>query len=166
MLSKLDEIDIKVLFHLQKGARISIQEISKKVHLSANAVSARIRRLEDQGYIKQYATILNKNMINKKLVSFTGITLHHNGNGNLSSFLEFVKDVPEVCNCYHVNETFDFLLYIVVTDMQDYHNFLINKLSLIDCISKIKTFFVLEEIGTAHMIDLTPLMNRFNRKRK
>lgn len=166
MLSKLDEIDIKLLFHLQKGARISAQEISKRIHLSANAVSARIRRLEDQGYIKQYVTILNKNMINKNVVSFTGITLHQNGNGNLSSFLEFVKDVPEVCNCYHVNETFDFLLYIVVTDIQDYHNFLINKLSLLGCVSNIKTFFVLKEIGTAHMIDLTPLMSRFNQKRK
>ncbi len=166
MFSELDEIDVKLLFHLQKGARISAQEISKKIHLSANAVSARIRRLEAEGYIKQYATVLNKNMINKKLVSFTGITLHTNANGNLGSFLSSVKEFSEVCNCYHVNETFDFLLYIVVTDMQDYHSFLINKLSLIDCVSKIKTFFVLEEIGTAHMIDLTPLMNRFNRKRK
>jgi Lrp/AsnC family transcriptional regulator, leucine-responsive regulatory protein len=166
MLSKLDEIDIKLLFHLQKSARISAQEISKKIHLSANAVRARIRRLEDQGYIKQYATVLNKNMINKKLVSLTGITLHHNGNGNLLSFLEFVKETPEVGICYHVNETFDFFLYVVVADIQDYHDFLINKLSLIDCVSKIKSFFVLDEIGTAHMIDLSPLMNRFNRKRR
>ncbi len=164
MLSNLDEIDIKLLFHLQKCARISAQEISKKIHLSANAVSARIRRLEDQGYIQQYVTVFDKNMINKKVITFTGVTLHHNVRDNLLSFAEFIKGIPEVCNFYHLNETFDFLLHIVVTDMQDY-KLVHKKLSLIDCVSNIKTFMVLSEIGTSNMIDLSPLMNRPNRKR-
>lgn len=164
MHSNLDEIDIKLLFHLQKCARISAQEISKKIHLSANAVNARIRRLEERGFIKQYVTVLNKNMINKKLVTFTGVTLHHNVSHNLLSFADLIKGIPEVCNFYHLNETFDFLLHIVVTDMQDY-TFVHKKLSLIDSVSNIKTFTVLNEIGTSNMIDLSPLMKRSNRKR-
>ncbi|WEK20975.1 MAG: Lrp/AsnC family transcriptional regulator [Candidatus Pedobacter colombiensis] len=159
----LDELDLKLLFHLQQNARISVQEISRKIHLSPSAVSARIRRLEDKGYIKQYVTILNKSMVDRKLMSFTGVRLNHNSNTNLESFKEFVKRIPEVINCYHVNGMFDFLLHILATDMQDYRNCLVNTLAKFESVSELITFFVLDEVGVGQVIDLTHLLIRFNR---
>ena len=163
-LKNPDEIDIKILFLLQRNARISLREISKKIHLSFTAVRLRVKRLEDEGYIKNYVAILSKAKININLMSFTGISLHENCNYNLTSFLEFVKGIPEVCSCYHVNGMFDFLLYIVAADMQEYHNCLVNTLCKIDSVKEIRTFFVLDESGADHMIDLTHLFRRFSAK--
>lgn len=164
MSLNLDEIDIKILYQLQRNARSSIQEISKKIHLSPSAVSVRVKNLEEEGYIKNYVAILNKPRIDIKLVSFTGISLHGNCNYNLTSFLTFVKAIPEVCNCYHVNGMFDFLLHIVVPDMQEYHQCLVNTLCKIDCIKEIRTFFVLDESGADHIIDLSHLSKKFSVK--
>jgi Lrp/AsnC family leucine-responsive transcriptional regulator len=146
-LKNLDEIDFKILFHLQRNARISIQEISEKIDLSPSAVGVRVKQLEEDGYIKNYQAILNIPKMNRKLVSFTGISLQENCNYNLVSFLELVKGMPEVCNCYHISGMFDFLLHIAVKDMQDYHDCLVNTLCTLDCIKEVRTFFVLDESG-------------------
>ncbi|WP_316818921.1 Lrp/AsnC family transcriptional regulator [Pedobacter nyackensis] len=162
MAFKLDKFDLNLLVQLQKNARISAREISHKIHLSASAVSARIRRLESDGYILRYITILNKSMVNKNLVCFTGVRLSQNNNENLAYFAEQIKDIPEVYNCYHVNEMFDFLLHMVAKDMQDYHHFLINTLSNINSVCNITTFFVLSEMEDAHNVDLSHLFDDLN----
>ena len=162
----LDELDLKLLSHLQENARISAKDISRKIHLSPNSVSIRIKRLEERGYIKQYVTVLNNTMLNRKLMTFTGVRLIHNNSSNLESFMEYVKYVPEITSCYHVNGMFDFLLQIVATDMQDYRDFLVNTLAKFDNISELRTFFVLNEMGAGHRIDLTHLRGRFKRNQK
>ncbi|TCC88453.1 Lrp/AsnC family transcriptional regulator [Pedobacter hiemivivus] len=162
----LDELDLKLLFHLQENARISAKDISRKIHLSPNSVSSRIKRLEQRGYIKQYVTVLNNSMLNRKLMAFTGVRLIHNSSSNLESFMEFVKYVPEVTNCYHVNGMFDFFLHMVATDMQDYRNCLVNTFANIENVSELRTFFVLNEMGGGQAIDLTHLCSKFNRNQK
>lgn len=162
MAFKLDKFDVNLLIQLQNNARISVREISHKIHLSASAVSARIRRLESEGYILQYVTILNKAMVNKNLVCFTGVSLAQNNNENLTSFTESIKEIPEIYNCYHVNGMFDFLLHMVAKDMQEYHHFLINTLSNINCVCKITTFFVLSEMDNGHKVDLNHLFEDLN----
>lgn len=164
MAFKLDEIDVKLLSQLQNNARVSVKEISRKIHLSPNAVSARIKRLEDTDYIKGYVAILNKDKIERKLESFTGISLHQNNNFNLVSFLDSVKDIPEICSCYLVNGMFDFVLRIAVNDMEEYRKCMVNTLSKIESISEIRTFFVLDEIGSDYIVDLTHLMRKFRLK--
>lgn len=162
MAFKLDKFDLNILTRLQNNARMSAREISHKIHLSASAVSARIRRLENDGYILQYVTILNKTMVNKNLVCFTGVRLAQNNNENLTSFAERIKEIPEVYNCYHVNGMFDFLIHIVAKDMKEYRHFLINTLSNINCVCKITTFFVLSEMENGHKVDLSHLFEDFN----
>jgi Lrp/AsnC family leucine-responsive transcriptional regulator len=154
----LDERDVKILCQLQQNARISVAELSNLVHLSRSAVSERIKRLETIGYIHAYAAILNKPKINKNLVSFTGIRLHSNTQGNLSSFLNEIKGSPELSNCYRINGMFDFLLHIVVADMEEYRNYLTHNLSEIENVSAIQTFFVLDESHGDHQVDLRYLL--------
>lgn len=153
----LDKFDLKLLMQLQKNARVNIKDISNKIYLSANAVSARIKRLEMEGYIQQYVTILNKSMLGRNLVCFTGVNLVQNNNEHLTLFIESIKGVPEIYNYYHVNGMFDFLLHIVIRDMPDYHRFLLRNLSSINCVYSVRTFFVLSEMEGAHKIDLSHL---------
>lgn len=162
----LDELDLKILFHLQQNARLSAQDIARKIHLSPNSVSVRRRRLEEKGYIKEYVTILDKSMLNRKLMTFTGVRLINNSSFNLESFMEFVKCLPEVINCYHVNGMFDFFLHIVATDMHDYHNFLVHKLAEFGNVRRQETFFILNEMGGGHAIDLMHLRSRFDRNKR
>jgi len=157
----LDKIDLKLLMQLQSNARISNQEISRKIHLSPNAVKARIKRLEDEGYIEKYVTVLSKSKFNRNLECLTGVTLEYNNHSNLARFLDYVKDIPQVDRCYHVNNVFDFILHIVAKDVKDYHNCLIGMLSKVNCVSRTTPFIIFKEIEGANTIDLTEFLKRF-----
>jgi Lrp/AsnC family leucine-responsive transcriptional regulator len=161
MPNNLDEKDVKLLVQLQKNARASIHEISRRIHLSPNAVRARIRKLENKGYIKQYVTVLNKKMVDRRLMSITAISLANNSE-NIKSFLEFLKGIPEVSLCHQVSGEYDFFLHIIAVDMPDYHNFLVNKLAKFRNINAIMSFFVLNEMGSGYSVDLTHLLRRNN----
>lgn len=149
MYSNLDTIDAKILSHLQKNAKMPVKEMLGYVHLSKSALHARIRNLEETGCIKDYVAVLNKNMVDRKLTSFTGLQLHSHAQYNLNTSLELISKFPEVINCYRVNGDFDFLLHIAVADMQEYHSFFLKELLKIKNIETVKTFFVINESKTA-----------------
>nr|WP_121272237.1 Lrp/AsnC family transcriptional regulator [Pedobacter schmidteae] len=166
MTFHLDEIDLKLLLHLQKNSRMSLRELSHEIHLSDSSVRSRIQRLETEGYIKQYTAILNKVMIKRNLVSFTGIRLKENNYSTTIYFLDKLREVPGVYNCYYVNGMFDFLLHMVVGDMQEYYNTLVHILAKINGVSRITTFFVLNEMEGEKLIDLSHLKSGYRRYRK
>lgn len=163
MALKLDQIDISILAHLQKNARISDKDISRNIHLSPNAVAARIKRLEDENYIQHYTTVLNKSKVNRNLECFTGINLTQNNYQTVNAFLKFVNGIPEIYRFYRINSMFDFLLHIVSIDIQDYHHLLIDKLTKINCVSSATPFVVLNEAKSLNIIDLSHLFKRFER---
>lgn len=150
MYPNLDEIDARILFQLQKNAKMSINEMSEHIHLSESAIHARVRNLEENGCIKNYAAVLNKSMLNRKLTSFTGLQLRTHAQGNPGASLDLIRKFPEVINCYMVNGEFDFLLHIAVADMQEYHSFFSNALLKIKNVETVKTFFILDEAKAGH----------------
>ncbi|WP_316811104.1 Lrp/AsnC family transcriptional regulator [Pedobacter heparinus] len=155
MYLNLDAIDAKILFYLQKNAKMPIKEMSEYIHLSESAIHARIRNLEERGCIKNYVAVLNKSMVNKKLTSFTGLQLRTHTQYNLITSMELISKFPEVINCYMVNGDFDFLLHVAVADMQEYHSFFSNALLKVKNIETVKTFFVLDESKADNRIDLS-----------
>lgn len=150
----LDNFDIKILFYLQKNAKMPIKEISHKVHLSKSAVLNRIRSLESRCYIKNYVAVLNKTQFNIKLHAYAGVRLSTNVNSYLLSAVKRINQFPQVMSCCLVNGDFDLLLYIAVGDMQEYNNFYLHILSTIEGLSSISTFFVIDEIKEFEGIDL------------
>lgn len=161
MALKLDKIDINILTQLQNNARISDKQISRIIHLSPNAVTTRINHLENDGYIHQYTTLLNKTKINRNLECFTGVNLTHNNHHTVSSFLKYIKGIPEVYNFYRINSMFDFLIHIVAVDIHDYHRLLVNKLTNLHCVSNATSFVVLNETEGCNSLDLSHLFERF-----
>lgn len=161
MSFKLDKLDLKLLMYLQSNARITIQELSRKIHLSANAVSARIKRLEDDGYIEKYVTVLSKSKFNRNLECFTGIRLEYNNYSSLLSFLECIRDVPHVYHCYHVNHIFDFILHIGAKDVRDYHDCITKIMARMNCSGRATSIIIFSEMGGGRKIDLTYLLRRF-----
>lgn len=155
MAFELNKIDIKILNLLQKDARISDKEISRKIHLSSNAVSVRISRLEEEGYIEQYVTILNKARVNRNFECFTGINLTENNYQTVTLFERYIDNIPEIYRVYRINSTFDFLLHIVTVDIQNYHHLFVNELATISCVKSVTPLIVLNEAPGFNIIDLS-----------
>lgn len=160
MYLNLNDVDVEILFLLQRNGRMSVQEISKKIHLSPSAVSTRIKNLEDEAYIKGYTAVLNKSKLNKNLSSLTCVKLKANSNANLVVFTDFIKQIPEVFDWHHVNGAFDFILYILVSDMQTYHQFLVKILGAHELVEDVVTFFILNESEGVNKMDLADLLKR------
>ena len=144
-LPKLDKTDYKILGILQKEARITTKALAEQLHLSTTPVFERLKRLEREGIIEKYAAILNQKKIDRKLTSFISISLIKHSRMYLEKFVKEVEAFPEVMECYHIGGNFDFLLKVVVRDMEAYEQFILTKLSLITNLGQVQSSFVLSK---------------------
>ncbi|MCQ2235674.1 MAG: Lrp/AsnC family transcriptional regulator [Bacteroidales bacterium] len=142
----LDEKDKEILRVLQKDARLTNKELASRVHLSTTPTYERVKRLERTEYIKQYATILNAQKLNKGFTVFCSVKLRQLNTERALAFSEMVRAIPEVTECYNISGSFDYLLRIQSPDMQYYQQFLLNVLGRHDNISSLESTFVMEEI--------------------
>ena len=125
----LDAKDLAILQILQQNARATVKEIAEKIHLSTTPVHERIKRLEETGVIKQYATLLDHTKVRKGLMVICYVSLkQHNKNAG-AKFIKSIQEMNEVIECYNISGEFDFMLKVVAESMDDYYNFHVNKLS-------------------------------------
>jgi Lrp/AsnC family transcriptional regulator, leucine-responsive regulatory protein len=146
MKIKIDEIDKKILMLLQHNSTLTYKEIAQKINLSLSPVHDRIKRLEQEGVVEKYVGILNKKMLGVGLTVFSQITLIRQTREVSQIFDIAIKQLPEVVECNFVSGSFDYLLKIIVADMEAYHNFHQMKLSTIEGVSLINSFFVMSEV--------------------
>ncbi len=145
-MEKFDIIDKKILFSLQSDCRLNTKEIAAKVDLSVTATYERIKRLEKAEIIKGYVAIVNKEKIGKSLIAFCSVSLQLHSKPLLNKFEEAITKIDEVMECFHVAGTYDYLLKIVVTDMNQYQDVITNKLAVIENIGQVQSSFVMTEI--------------------
>ncbi len=142
----IDKIDVSLLNLLQSNTKLNTKELAQKVGLSITPTYERIKRLEKEGYIKQYIAILDRKLINKNLmvISFVSLILH-----SRDMQIEFEKSVieyPEIIECFHVTGSYDYQLKVVVSDMEEYQSFIKNKLSSINNIANVQSSFVMSSL--------------------
>lgn len=154
MKIKIDEIDKKILMLLQHNSTLTYKEIAQKINLSLSPVHDRIKRLEQEGVIEKYVGILNKKMLGAGLTVFSQVTLIRQTREVSQIFDIAIKQLPEVVECNFVSGSFDYLLKIIVADMESYHNFHQMKLSTIEGVSLINSFFVMSEVKSTTEIML------------
>jgi len=145
MLASLDPIDVRILQFLQKDARMTAKEIAGKLGKSVTAVYERVKKLESAGYIKSYVALLNNHLIGKKLTGYTTVKLKEHSEAVLSGFEREVIKFPEVMECYQLTGLSDFLIKVVIQDMEEYNHFLKHKLAALPYIGNVHTSFVLSE---------------------
>jgi Lrp/AsnC family leucine-responsive transcriptional regulator len=141
----IDSTDIRILQLLQYDARTTNKEIADKLGKSVTPVYERIRKLEEEGYIRRYVALLDKDKIGKHLTAFTTVQLKEHSQSSLRGFEKEVIRFPEVMECYHLTGQFDFLLKIAIQDMNEYNAFLMNKLATLPNVGSVQTYFVLSE---------------------
>lgn len=142
----MDAIDKRILMVLQNDAKANIKIIAEKSGLSVSPTFARIKKLEQLGYIKKYVALLDEVKIGKSIQVFCQVTLSIHSKEVIDNFKIQIAKLHDVMGCYHVSGNYDFLLKIAVKDMNEYQQFAVEKLSIIEGISNVQSTFVLEEI--------------------
>lgn len=148
----LDTKDLAILRVLQQNARSTTQEISKQVNLSTTPVFERIKRMEQNGVIKQYAAIVDKNKVNKGLMVICYVSLKEHSKTAGTKFIKTILALDEVLECYSISGEFDFMLKIVAENMDTYYNFHVNKLSQAENVGHIQSVFVMGIVKESHML--------------
>jgi len=149
-IKKLDDIDRKILNILQKNSRITIRELSEKLHLSTTPIHERIKKLEGNGYIKKYITLLDSHKIGKQLMVYISASLKDHSKETIDEFERHMEILDEVMECYYISGNYDFLLKIQCKDMDDYHRFITQKFSTIKNITQFYSSFVMAETKVKH----------------
>jgi Lrp/AsnC family transcriptional regulator, leucine-responsive regulatory protein len=139
----LDKKDLEILKLLQQNARITIKEISDKVHLSTTPVHERIRRMEISGVIRQYVTIVNGAMVKKGLMVVCYVSLKQHSKNAGARFIKSILEMNEVIECLTISGEFDFMLKVVTENMDTYYDFHVNKLSEIENVGNVQSVFVM-----------------------
>ncbi|MBC7398835.1 MAG: Lrp/AsnC family transcriptional regulator [Mucilaginibacter sp.] len=145
MNNQLDPTDTGILRLLQQDARLTHKEIGERLHKSITPIHARIKRLQEEGYIKRYAAILDPKKIGRGLIAYTQVQLKEHSQETLLGFNNEVIKLPEVMECYHMTGAFDFLLRIAIADMDEYYALLQSKLSKLPDVGVMQSFFVMSE---------------------
>ncbi len=116
----LDSVDIQILRSLQQDARITIKDLSREVNLSASPVFERIKRMEREGYIKRYVTVLDAEKLHKGFIVFCSVRLSPLNKKVAEEFCKIIQDIPEVTECYNISGHYDYLLKVHSPDIKYY----------------------------------------------
>ncbi len=142
---KLDNTDIRILEILQQDGRITTKALADQLNLSTTPVFERVKRLEREGIIKQYAALLDNRKLDLILTVFISISLTKHSRSYLEKFVKEINQYPEVMECYHIAGNFDFLLKVVAKNMEVYETFILTKLSTIANLGQVQSSFVLSK---------------------
>jgi len=128
---KLDHTDAKILNLLQQDSNQTHKRIAEKMGMTTTPIFERIKRLQREGYIDKYMAIVNKRRLGYKQTIFVGITLKGHTREYLDRFVKIVDEFDEVLECHRVSGSYDYLLKVVVKDIEAYETFILTKLTLV-----------------------------------
>ena len=150
----LDAIDKKLLDLLQKDSKRTNKELSNRLNLSVTAVYERIKKLEKEGVISKYVTLVKKEKVEKTFVAFCHIKLVQHTQDYVIKFEKEVANLVEVLECYHISGDYDYLLKVIVKDMDAFREFMVNKLTSINHIGSTHSMFVINEVKHTPAINI------------
>lgn len=143
---KLDAIDKRILQLLQQDSKINIKEVAADLNMTKTPVYERIKRLENEGVIEKFVAVINRKKVKSSMVIFCNVSLESQKLQEIQQFSKAVKEIPEVLECYLMGGANDFLLKVVVSDLNAYHQFSSGKLAALPNVGQIKSSFVLNEV--------------------
>lgn len=144
---KLDRTDRRILDILQNDGRISNLELAERIGLSPTPCSRRVRRLEESGLIRGTAALLDQPRLGLKLTAWIGISMDRHTPDRFDAFEAQVREFPEVMECSVVTgQSADYLLKVVIPDMQYYERFLLGKLTRIPGVTGVHSSFELRQV--------------------
>jgi len=148
----LDAIDRKIVTALQQDGRQSIAELAERVGLSPSPCHRRVGLLEAAGVIERYVAVINQRAVGLPVSVFVSIKLASQKEEELTAFARAIRDWPEVLECYLMTGPRDYLLRVVVEDLESYERFLKRKLTRLEGIASIESSFALEQVKYTNVL--------------
>jgi len=148
----LDITDKKLLYLLQEDSTRTTKELSVKLNLSVTAVYERVKKLEREGVVEKYVALVNRNKVHKGFVVFCHLKLIQHTKEYLTKFEQQVVKLDEVLECYHVSGDYDYILKIYVTNMEEYREFMVTKLTTLRHIGSTHSTFMIGEVKNTNII--------------
>lgn len=152
---KLDPTDISILKLLQSNSNRTVKSMAETLGLSNTPVFERIKKLEKEGYISNYTAHLNHKKLGLKQTVFIAISLQGHTRSYLEKFVKEINDFPEVVECHRVSGSFDYLLKLVVEDIEAYEKFIITKLTLLPYLGNVQSHIALSTSKETNIVDLS-----------
>ncbi len=153
-MAQLDATDIEILHALQQDAKVNTKELSEKLHISKTPIYERIKRLENDGYIKGYTALVDNKKIGLPLIAFCNVSLAVHDDEHIRRFQQEIKDIDEIMECYSIGGIYDFFLKVVLKDLDAYNRFVFEKLTKVHGIVKMQSAFVLNEIKHTTVLNI------------
>lgn len=145
-IERLDATDVAILRALQQDARLTTKELSLKVNLSSTPVFDRVKRLEREGYIKRYITVLDAEKLHKGFVVFCSVKLTPINKKVAQEFCDAIMNISEVTECYNISGHYDYMLKVHSPNMKYYQEFVLNVLGELPMLGSLESTFVMEEV--------------------
>ena len=153
-MADLNTVDLKILDVMQNNGSLTTQEIADRINMSQSPCWRRINRLEQQGFIAQKVTLLDREKLGMDVVVFATVNLSKQGWDNLEEFEQEVRVLPEVMECYTMAGTWDYMLKIVVKDIRHYELFVREKLTKLSHIGEVHSHIAVTEIKNSTVLPL------------
>lgn len=150
----LDDIDKELLKLLQNDSKQTNKAFSHALGLSVTAVYERIRKLEKNGIISKYVALIDKKKVDKAFVAFCHVKLVQHSQDYVMKFEREVRKLDEVLECYHISGDYDYLLKVLVEDMEAFREFMVKKLTNINHIGSTHSMFMISEVKHTTAITL------------
>lgn len=142
---KLDKTDRRILRELQRNGRISNQELAEHTNLSTAPCWRRLKKLEESGVIDRYVALLNTQKLGMQTMAFIHLSLVDHSDANIAAIDDFVEQSPEVLECYAITGAEDFLLRVVVEDVEALERFMMHKLLKLKGVKSTNSSLVLRQ---------------------
>jgi len=142
----LDQIDRRILRALRANARLSMVALGEQVGLSKTPVTARVRRLEEAGYIRGYRAELDAGKLGLEHVAFVEVRLSDTREAALQAFNIAIREIPEVEACHMIAGGFDYLVKVRTSNVRDYRRVLGEKISQLPHIASTSTYVSMESV--------------------
>jgi len=153
-MTPLDEVDRTILQLLQADGRISNAALARRTNLSPPAIHARLRRLEKQGYIRQYTAIIERESVGFDMLCFINVTIQVHQPEAVARFRDAIRQMPQVLDCHHITGEYDYVLKVAVRNRKELERFVMDQLTPAPGISKIHTSLVLSEVKSTTALPL------------
>jgi Lrp/AsnC family transcriptional regulator, leucine-responsive regulatory protein len=142
----LDSVDLRILSALQEDGSLSNVELARRVHLSPSPCLARVKALEANGTINRYVALVNAAALGLGLNVFINISLKTQSKQALADFEQRIAEHDQVMECYLMTGDSDYLIRVVVADMAALERFILDQLTPIPGLEKIRTSFTLKQV--------------------
>lgn len=143
MLTKLDALDRKILRLVQEDGALTNLDLAGKIGLTPAPTLERVRRLEREGFVRRYVALCDQKKLGKPVTAFVSVILESHKLRTAVGFQRAVTQLPEVLECHHIAGDEDYLLKVVASSPDEYERFVLEKLTRVSGIEKVKTIFVL-----------------------